>query len=200
MKKFKDFIVESLKSESLDSMLLYKQLNTKFDGDIIVDRPYDEYLETIDIRIKNTDIFDKLFRYIKKNNWYVSKNYNTSIVIKPIYSNGIVENIPQILYHVTPTKNIKKILKKGLISKSENIRDKYPNRIYFTRRLGTAEQFIIELKRWKGNEEYSIIEIDTTELNCVFYKDIASIYFGCYYIQNENIKTEYLSVVEKNDL
>lgn len=92
-----------------------------------------------------------------------------------------------ILYHVTETKYLDKILKNGLIAKSMNTLSNYPERLYLVYNLEDAETYI---KTKKGyylknidksiqpdkskfqNIEYSILKIELPENNdFIFYDD-----------------------------
>jgi len=198
-----EFINESKRS-STDSMVLHKKLSDKFDKGVYIDRPYDQYYETINISIKDPLILNDIITFVNKHNWYVShsnivEGSKGSIEIKPKYSKGVVEVMPPKLYHATPTENVDLIMKKGLKAKSNDIRHKYPDRIYVCDRKETLYPLIKELKRWKNGVNYSIIEIDTAELSTTIYKDISCSYRGCYYFQGlKTIKPEYLTVIENN--
>jgi hypothetical protein len=188
IKNFIRFVNEDYNSKfSTDSTELQKMLNEKYAGKIFADRPYDPLYETIDISIKEIDVVNDLLNFIQNNNWYVSKNsIETSkyFEIKPIYSKGRINKIPDKLYHATPIENINSIKKEGLIPKAQDIRHKYPPRIYVTDRIGIAETLAKELKRWKNNETYTIFEIDTNRLTFDLYKDMTSAYIGNFYIQD----------------
>ena len=95
--------------------------------------------------------------------------------------------IPKVLYHTTPTKNIESILSKGLKPKSDDLRHKYPPRIYVAEDYKSLKNLEKELKRWKGDEDYSIIKIDTTGLDMELYIDSTSAYKGHYYIQGLDV-------------
>ena len=171
--------------KSTDSMILYTNLKELFGDHIIVDRPYDSLFETIDVRIKDSNITDMILKQIEINKWYIAKRHSeTNFEIKPIYSKGIVSEVPNILYHATPSDNLDNINLNGILPKTNDVRHKYPPRIYVCDNLSTLNRLIIEMKRWKDGKEFSIIEIDTTDLEIDLYKDLSSLYKGCYYIQD----------------
>ena len=193
-------LIEGYDDVSIDSNILYEMLKTKF-SDIIqyIDRPSGEFLEDIDIRLKNSDDLNIISSIIKKHKWYIShKSFdNLSITITAKHSKGKIENIPSKLYHATPTANIKSIMLRGLKPKSQDVRHKYPPRIYVADNVNSLIGLIRELKRWKDVDEYSIIEINTEGLNFVLNKDNSSAYRGCAYIQNiKVISPEHLKILE----
>jgi hypothetical protein len=194
--KLDEYINEN-KQESLDSKVLYNKL---LDSKLFkyVDRPSDPYAETIDTTINDIADIDKIKILINKYNWYISKQFDRSMIFKPKYSKAVANNKPTILYHATPTENLKSILKSGLKSKTESVRDKYPPRIYVTDNLSSAKSLMKELKRWSGKKDYSILEIDTSDLDLQLYLDLASAYNGSYYLQNVTIPPKYIK--EKTSL
>jgi len=135
---------------------------------------------------------------LDENNWYIAKHNNQNRgEFKPKYSiDGVVNNTPTILYHATPTINVESILKNGIKSSSEDLRHKYPNRVYLASRLTVIKQLIVEMKRYSGVEDYSIFEIDGTKLNTTLYKDDTCSYLGCYYIQDYNILENIIKLMK----
>ena len=90
-------------------------------------------------------------------------------------------------------------MKQGLKPKSKDIRHKYPPRIYVTDNVSSLYGLIKELKRWKGIDKYTILEINTTNLNLKLYKDLTSLYKGNYYIQDiPVILPENIKILETN--
>lgn len=166
-----------------------------------VDRPSGRFLHSIDLVIKDEINISDLNKLVDDNNWYIERSRNKSFTITQKYVEEARVEIPKILYHATPSKNIDKIMKYGLKSKSEDLRHKYPPRIYVSDNINSLKPLIKELKHWKGNEEYSIIKIDTNGLNFELYIDSTSAYKGHYYIQginkipNKNI--EVLTTINK---
>ena len=79
----------------------------------------------------------------------------------------ILAFIPNIIYHVTNTKNVTKILKKGLIPKSNNIRSNHPERVYFCGLLKDALEIAPKL-----HIDWIILKIEITDQNKYkFYRD-----------------------------
>jgi hypothetical protein len=198
--KFPSYINENILSVSTSPFKLYDLLKSNFEGIIDVDRPYDSLYETIDISITDLTKTEDIISFVNSHNWYVSKNslhLSNRIEIKPIFSSGKVEKIPTKLYHASQTINIISILNNGIKPKSQDIRHKYPPRIYVTDNIPSLYGLIKEMKRWKDVNEFSILEIDTSGLNIALYKDITSAYKGCYYIQGiDKIPTSSLKLIK----
>jgi hypothetical protein len=55
------------------------------------------------------------------------------------FDEEIVEKIPEILYHITPTQNSDKILKIGLVPKSRSKASYHPDRVYLSKDLEDIE-------------------------------------------------------------
>jgi hypothetical protein len=152
-----------------------------------VDRPTGRFLHSIDLVIMNEDNIVDLKEILNKNNWYIERGRDRSFTITQKYVDDAKVEIPKVLYHTTPSKNVESILKYGLKSKSEDLRHKYPPRIYVADDVKSLKPLSTELKRWKGNEDYSIIKIDTSGLNMELYIDSTSAYKGHYYIQGIDV-------------
>ena len=162
-----------------------------------VDRPSGRFLHSIDLRILDFDNIDEINKIIDNHNWYLERHRDKSVTITQKYVKDAKVSIPNKLYHITPTKNLDSILKNGLIPKSEDLRHKYPARIYVGDNINSLDGLSKELKRWKGNEEYSLIEIDTDGLVFDLFIDTTSAYKGNYYIQDiPKIPRENLKLVE----
>jgi len=152
-----------------------------------VDRPMGRFLHSIDLVIMNEDNIDDLKEILDKNNWYIERGRDRSFTITQKYVDDAKVEIPNVLYHTTPSKNVESILKYGLKPKSEDLRHKYPPRIYVAEDIKSLKLLSTELKRWKGNEDYSIIKIDTSGLDMELYVDSTSAYKGHYYIQGIDV-------------
>lgn len=197
MKKFiKTSIKEYLKeSSSTDSKELYNSLN---DSPIIkyIDRPCGRFLQSIDLKVIDVNNINELIKILDINNWYIERISGNTITITQKYIDEAKVDIPGELYHTTPTKNVENILKHGLNPKSEDLRHKYPPRIYVSNNRETLDSLSKELKRFKGDEEYTILEIDTKGLNMNLFIDTTSAYRGHYYIQDiDNIPPKNIKVV-----
>ena len=73
-----------------------------------------------------------------------------------------VENIPSILYHLTSTKYVDKIHKKGLIPRSTSKLSYHPERIYFTETPKDAVGLLRQMSDISGNIEFTVLQIDTS--------------------------------------
>ena len=196
VKNFEQFLNKTDK-QSTKPKIFYKNLIDDF-GDIgKFNRPTGEFLETIDFNIKNK-FNEEFLKFLDANNWYVAKHNNQNIgELKPKYSiEGIVEQIPKTLLHATPIDNVESILKNGLKASSNDLRHKYPNRIYLASKLNTIKQLIIEMKRYSGIDDYVILKINTNKMNTILYKDDTCAYFDCYYIQDYNIPSSMIKIAK----
>lgn len=181
---------------STDSKELYSKLK-ELPYIRFIDRPCGRFLHCIELKLNDDDDIVKLNKLLSNNNWYIERVRNKEITISQIYVNEAKSKIPSKLYHTTPSKNVDNILTFGLKAKSEDLRHKYPKRIYVSDNKESLISLSNELKRWKGNNEYSIIEIDTNGLIFDLYKDSTSAYKGHYYIQDIlNIPPEHLNLIE----
>ena len=113
----------------------------------------------------------------------------------------IITQVPEIVYHATPMDNIDKILRDGLHARSEDVRHKYPPRIYLSTNVNSLYPLIKELKRWKdGNKEFGILGIDTNGLNLKLYKDQQSLFSGNCYIQEMDIPANKIWIYDDNGI
>tara|TARA_R110001592_G_C12949170_1_gene731188 strand:+ start:38 stop:637 length:600 start_codon:yes stop_codon:yes gene_type:complete len=188
---------KKLANKSTDPKSLFKTIVDKFNDIGNFDRPSGEFLETIDFTRLSKDN-KKFFDFIDKNNWYVAKHNNQNKgELKPIYSIEGIRKMPKELLHATPTINVDNILKQGIVASSNDLRHKYPNRIYLASKLSTINQLIKEMKRYSGETNYSIFKIDSTNLDTVLYKDDTCSYSDCYYIQNYDIPSNKISLLNQ---
>jgi hypothetical protein len=187
VKNFKQFVNENYQVKSTNNFDMFELLKTlpfiKY-----VDRPSGRFLHSIDLVIVNETNIDDLKEILDKNNWYIERGRDRSFTITQKYVDDAKVEIPKFLYHTTPSKNIESILSNGLKPKSEDLRHKYPPRIYVADNYKSLKNLEKELKRWKGgSEDYSIIKIDTTGLDMELYIDSTSAYKGHYYIQGIDV-------------
>mgnify|MGYP000879256903 FL=1 len=182
----REYLNENLQVKSTNNFEMFELLKTlpfiKY-----VDRPSGRFLHSIDLVIVNENDINDLKQILDKNNWYIERGRERSFTITQKYVNDAKVEIPKVLYHTTPTKNVVRILKYGLKPKSEDLRHKYPPRIYVADDDKSLKLLATELKRWKGNEDYSIIKIDTSGLDMELYIDSTSAYKGHYYIQGIDV-------------
>jgi hypothetical protein len=104
------------------------------------------------------------------------KNGIDFIMFNPTHSNKIIdsEDLPNILYHGTPSIYKDKILKMGLVPKTKDKIEVHPDRIYFSVDLDGVydllknKKFITNKNTNKPYDSFSIFEFDLKE-----YKDHA---------------------------
>lgn len=164
--------------------------------------------------IKVTNKHNKT-KTIKPNDfkeYYLTNNYLTNIIeynfiIEPKYDikHKLKTNI---LYHVTESKYVDKILKNGLMSKSKNTKTFHPERLYLVYNLEDAEQYIksknmyylTNLNKTKQHNkskfkeiEFVILKIELPENNdMIFFDDPNFKSKGIY--TYENISPKYITI------
>ncbi len=162
-----------------------------------VDRPSGHFLHSIDLVLTDVKYLDDLKKLLDNNNWYLERGRDKRFTISQKYIKDAETKLPEKLYHITPTSNVENILTNGLKPKSEDLRHKFPPRIYVSGNITTLKPLSKELMRWKGKSEYSILEINTNGLDFTLYKDTTSAYKGHYYIQDiDKIPSENISLIE----
>jgi hypothetical protein len=88
----------------------------------------------------------------------------------------IVNNIPKILYHITPLKHWEKISKIGLAPKSRSKNSYHPDRVYLTKDENSAENLVQKFYKLIFLKEWVLLKITTD--------DIPGEYFRLYYDPN----------------
>jgi hypothetical protein len=98
-----------------------------------------------------------------KGKWNV-KAYNTIITkvfFEAKFDEELVDKIPEVLYHITPSINTDKILKIGLSPKSRSKVAYHPERVY----LGISEDSVQKLShrmyQITGSRKWTILKINT---------------------------------------
>jgi hypothetical protein len=195
VKNFKQFVNEN-NNYSTTNYEMFEKLKTlpyiKY-----VDRPSGHFLHSIDLKLTDVKYLDDLKDMLIDNNWYLERGRDKSFTITQKYIKEAETTIPEKLYHITPTSNVENILTHGLKPKSEDLRHKFPPRIYVSDNISTLKPLSKELMRWKGKSEYSILKINTNGLDFTLYKDTTSAYKGHYYIQDiDKIPSENISLIE----
>lgn len=99
-----------------------------------------------------------------------------------------------IFYHSTESKNIEKIQKIGLVPKSKNIRSSHPERIYLTKNIKSIKSFIALRRDKDFSIKYTILEINTKDLDLKIYKDPN---FKSGFFIYDNISPERIKIVEE---
>jgi hypothetical protein len=82
-----------------------------------------------------------------------------------------VKDIPEFLYHVTPSKYVEKIKKIGLIPKAKNRQSFHMDRIYFALTIEGVNSIEKEFEFNKQPTNYTILKISTKNLKVKFIKD-----------------------------
>ena len=77
------------------------------------------------------------------------------------FNEEIVEKIPEILYHITPTQNSDKILKIGLVPKSRSKASYHPDRVYLSKDLKDIENLGEMFYQKTGVKDWSVLKIET---------------------------------------
>jgi hypothetical protein len=77
------------------------------------------------------------------------------------FDEEVVENIPPILYHITPSQNVKNILKIGLAPKSRSKASYHPERVYFGKSIEGVEKLAPRMYQISGDKNFTILKIDT---------------------------------------
>ena len=128
-------------------------------GYVISSYSYDEK-KRINKQPENNNILSDIYTYI---NFTLIKKFD-------------IENIDNIdnLYHVTDKKNIKNILKNGLIPKSNNKIESHPDRIYLMSNLTGANHYLRLLEDKYGDysgDRFIILKINKKLINIKLYYD-----------------------------
>ena len=77
------------------------------------------------------------------------------------FDEEVVENIPSILYHITPTQNANKILSIGLVPKSRSKASYHPDRVYLSKDLEDIENLGEMFYQKTGIKNWTILKIET---------------------------------------
>lgn len=148
-----------------------------------------------EIRIHTSNKLTKLFNFTEFKEMYFTNEWfnlfeQLDITLEPKFDIRI-NDIPDKLYHLTYQKYQNKILSKGLIPKTTNLKSTYPERIYFADSIDNVlayyknkhtelkTNFIKDKTLKIGKNKFSklsdmeicIFEIDTNNLNIDLYKD-----------------------------
>ena len=135
----------------------------------------------------NGELFSEIVHYMDTYGWYFAKVMGTDInkldakaffkmvsipsftlIFEPKFDLLVDENtLPHYFYHITPSKNINKILKKGLIPKNHCKVNYHPERVYFFPNYPKNWKDIADgFRRDEGTtESYCLLSIDAEQLN-----------------------------------
>ena len=75
------------------------------------------------------------------------------------FDEEVVENVPSILYHITPTQNADKILSIGLVPKSRSKASYHPDRVYLSKDLKDIKNLGEMFYQKTGIKNWTILKI-----------------------------------------
>lgn len=162
-----------------------------YDGD-------DNFLKSLNYKLVSNEV--EYFLFLSDLDFEIKNSYFIQIVIESKFNKPIT-NIPDKLYHVTPSVFREKILSIGLSPKSLSKKAYHPGRIYLGFNLLVTKNLAYQFN-YKG--EYILIEInmDKIGLNNLKLKDYIQLYDdpdfpnnGCY--TNENIPPNCIKEILK---
>jgi len=123
------------------------------------------------------DTLDKFLKYTNNLGWFPSyittsvyrgkwgeKLYDdhlSKIRFEAKFDEEVVENIPQLLYHITPTQNVNKILSIGLAPKSRSKASYHPDRVFLSKSLKDIEELGRMFYQKTGIRDWTILRINT---------------------------------------
>jgi hypothetical protein len=118
--------------------------------------------------VRNYQKYDK-----NKVNYLIKKDINSILFSFEAKYDILIENIPDTLYHLTPTKYVSKILKFGLVPKNRSKKSYHPERIYLTYKIEDITKICMEFYKISGNKEWTILKINTDIISdyLKLYKD-----------------------------
>lgn len=123
------------------------------------------------------DTLDRFLKYVNNLGWFPS--YLTTPVYRGKWGQNVydvdiskirfeakfdeevVENIPQLIYHITPTQNVNKILSIGLVPKSRSKASYHPDRVYVGKSIEGIQKLAPQMYQRTGNRDFTILQIDT---------------------------------------
>lgn len=199
----------------LNSIGIKHELNiiSKFKYDLTILNPKELTLEKLEYCIKiNQNLLGYFPSYIQLYNdfgknsfkfdekWLDTKWNKIIIRFEAKYEDGLYKNdleVPEFAYHLSQMKNLDKIIKNGLIPKSNNRKTSHPERIYF---FYDIEKLNDILKSLKFNDElegkkciYCLFKVKFTDKN-IIHTD-PNYQFGFY--TNDNISPKNVEVLKQ---
>lgn len=128
---------------------------------------YNIALPYIKIILSEKELEKDVIQLFKVGGWEVADkkiDSKISLVFRAKFDTKIDKKYwPDFLYHITPLKNLKKIMKKGLIPKSHNKLLKHEDAIYLynSDNIEELQNMAIEiLYKQSDHKEFAILEID----------------------------------------
>lgn len=116
------------------------------------------------------------------------------IIIKPKFDGKDIPGNPSIMYHVTPKRNVDKILKMGLVPKHKDKLVHHPDRVYLLDELELAWGLKMEFQRLY-HMEYEILKVSMKDVDVRLYADVDYPQHGFYTL--ENIPPKFISIFPK---
>jgi hypothetical protein len=126
------------------------------------------------------DSFDELLKYANNLGWFPSfiltpkqkgkfnrSMYNekkSTVRFEAKFDEEIVGKTPSVLYHVTPTKNVDKILSKGLAPRSGSKASYHPERIYLGKNIKDVQQLVTIMRSMAQERNWTILKINTDKI------------------------------------
>jgi uncharacterized protein YeeX (DUF496 family) len=158
----------------------------------------------------------------KENRFKFEKNENTSdlnldiflsnikncskiiVIFEAKFESGLYKknkNVPDILFHLSPSKNKEKILKNGLVPKSNNKISYHKDRIYLFQNINDYEKLLISFKNVDNYNlidevKYDLYEVKLDKERIILHNDP---YFEDGFYTYDNISPKDLMII-KNDL
>jgi hypothetical protein len=193
----------------------------------ILQKSFDYGFEYINLRKENTFLvvfhnvdeiqLDRFLKYIDNLGWFPSwlstskyagkwnkKLFNgnrSEITFEAKFDKQIVEKIPSILYHITPTQNSDKILKIGLVPKSRSKASYHPERVYLGKSMEGIEDLAPLMYQKTGNKNFTLLKINTETIPGDYLKLYTDPNYSkeAYYTLN-NIPPQSIEIVKNIEL
>jgi len=116
----------------------------------------------------------KIFKYSEDNfKTLIYDNYNLINFSFEAKYDIFIERIPEVLYHLTPTQNVEKILKNGLVPKSRSKKSYHPDRIYLVKNVEDLTPLFMDFYEKTRINKWTILKINTEIISdyLQIYKD-----------------------------
>ena len=147
-----------------------------------------DFYDINDINVESIKYKEIDSNYIKQLEVELNKSYYIQITVESKFNN-IIDN-SKIYYHLTEAKNVDKILKIGLITKSKSKKTYHSDRIY----LGKDLINVKNLARQFSDGDYTLLKIIIENVDIKFYDDPDLTGYGVY--TYENISPECIKLIE----
>ena len=176
-------LIKSIDYDIVENLL--KKLFIKYNKKVIILVDHQGIYITVKNKVFNKYLMEGFFNLLKVVGYNISYYYidNKQFIDKPLTVLEIFseynelninlikkydteeKGIPNYLYHITNKKYLDKIKKNGLIPKSKNKIEKYPDRIYITNNIVGAKNIKKDYENKYKNDEWIILKINTKLLN-----------------------------------